>query len=56
MLRDFIFLILFFALFIAWLIVWAALHVVAGAIHILLALAVIFLVIHLFRRRGPRAV
>jgi hypothetical protein len=56
MLRDFLFLILFFVLLVTWLIVWAALHLVGGAIHILLALAILFLIIHLFRGHGHRAV
>jgi hypothetical protein len=51
MIRDFLFLILFFVLLCGWLIGWAAFHVASGGIHLLLALAVIFLVIHLFRGR-----
>ena len=50
MLRDFIFLILFFVLLVVWLIIWAGLHLAGGAIHLLIALAVLALVIHLFRR------
>ncbi len=49
---DFLFLILFFFLLAVWLIAWAAFHVVGGAIHLLLVLAVICLVLHLFRSRG----
>lgn len=49
--RDFIFLILFIFLLVAWLIVWAALHLAGGAIHLLLAFAVLFLIVHLFRGR-----
>ncbi len=48
---DFIFLIIFFFLLLAWLFAWAAFHVAGGAIHLLLILAVIALVAHLFRRR-----
>jgi predicted Co/Zn/Cd cation transporter (cation efflux family) len=48
MLRDFLFLILFFMLFGAWLLFWLALHVAGGLIHLLLIVAVISLVIHLF--------
>ena len=50
-LTDFIFLFLFICLLVAWLIVWAALHLAGGAIHLLLVLAVIFLIVHLFHRR-----
>ena len=51
---DFIFLVLFFVLVVAWLMAWAAFHVVGGGIHLLLVLAVIFLIAHFFR--GRRAV
>jgi polyferredoxin len=49
---DFIFLVLFFVLVVGWLLAWAAFHVAGGAIHLLLVLAVIFLVMHLFRGRS----
>ena len=49
---DFIFLLLFFMLVIAWVLAWAAFHVAGGAIHLLLVLAVIFLIAHLFRGRS----
>lgn len=49
---DFIFLMLFFFLLIAWGLAWAAFHVAGGAIHLLLILAVISLVVHLFRGRS----
>jgi len=49
---DFFFLVLFFVLVVAWLLAWAAFHVTGGAIHLLLVLAVIFLVVHLFRGRS----
>jgi hypothetical protein len=49
---DFIFLMLFFVLLGVWLLSWAAFHVAGGAIHLLLILAVIFLVAHLFRGRS----
>ena len=49
---DFIFLILFFVLVVAWLFAWIAFHAVGAAIHLLLILAVIFLVAHLFRGRS----
>lgn len=51
LLGDFIFLMLFILLLVAWLILWAALHLAGGAIHLLLILAVIFLIVHLFRGR-----
>lgn len=49
---DFIFLIIFFLLLLAWVFAWAAFHLAGGAIHLLLILAVVALVAHLFRRRG----
>jgi hypothetical protein len=49
---DFIFLVLFFVLVTGWLLAWAAFHVAGGAIHLLLILAVVFLLAHLFRGRG----
>lgn len=48
-LANFIFLILFFFLLAIWAVSWFAYHVAAGGIHILLGLAVVFLVIHLMR-------
>jgi hypothetical protein len=48
MLRDFLFLILFFMLLGVWMVSWLAFHVAGGMIHLLLILAVIMLVIHLF--------
>jgi hypothetical protein len=47
---DFIFLLLFFVLLATWGMAWIAFHVVGGAIHLLLILAVVFLILHLFRR------
>jgi hypothetical protein len=49
---DFIFLVLFFVLVAGWLLAWAAFHIAGGGIHLLLVLAVIFLVVHLFRGRS----
>jgi formate hydrogenlyase subunit 4 len=49
---DFIFLILFIVLVIGWGLAWAAFHIAGGGIHLLLVLAVIFLVVHLFRGRS----
>jgi hypothetical protein len=54
MLRDFLFLVLFFILLGVWGVGWLAFHIAGGMIHLLLVLAVIFLVIHLFRG-GRRA-
>ncbi|HLH19741.1 MAG TPA: DUF5670 family protein [Bryobacteraceae bacterium] len=48
------FLALFILLLVVWLIVWAALHLVGGGIHLLLVLAIIFLIVHF--ARGRRAV
>ena len=56
MLRDLLFLMLFFVLLATWLVLWAALHIAGGMIHILLLFALIALVIHLFRGSGRRAV
>lgn len=49
---DFVFLLLFFVFLVTWGVAWIAFHVVGGAIHLLLVLAVIFLVLHLFRSRS----
>jgi hypothetical protein len=51
MLRDFLFLILFFVLLGVWAMAWLAFHVAGGLIHLLLIIAVIFLVMHLFQGR-----
>jgi hypothetical protein len=53
MIRDFLFLILFFVLFGIWAMAWLAFHVAGGLIHLLLIVAVISLILHLFR--GSRA-
>ena len=52
LIADFIFLVLFVVFLLGWLIAWAAFHVAGGAIHLLLILAIIWLVAHLFRRRS----
>jgi hypothetical protein len=52
--RDFIFLILFFVLLGVWMMGWLAFHVAGGLIHLLLIVAVISLILHLFR--GTRSV
>ena len=49
MLRDFIFLVLFFILLIVWATAWLAFHVAGGLIHLLLIVAVVSLILHLFR-------
>ena len=51
LISDFLFLILFLFLLCLWLVMWAALHIAGGAIHLLLIIAAISLVLHLFRRR-----
>ena len=49
MIRDFIFLVLFFIFLAIWGVSWFAFHVAGGFIHLLLIVAVISLVMHLFR-------
>ena len=49
MIRDFLFLVLFFILLAVWAVGWLAFRIAGGMIHLLLVLAVIFLVIHLLR-------
>jgi uncharacterized membrane protein (DUF485 family) len=51
MIRDFAFLLLFFVLLIVWASAWLAFHVAGGLIHLLLIVAVVSLLLHLFRRR-----
>jgi len=48
---DAIFLVFFFVLLAVWFVAWAAYHVAGGGIHLLLVLAVIFLIAHFFRGR-----
>ncbi len=50
--RDSLFLILAFGLFVVWIVSWLAFHIAGGLIHILVVLAVISLVIHFFRGRS----
>lgn len=45
------FLYFFIALIVAWLAFWFALKVATGLIHLLLLAAVVFLVVHFFRRK-----
>lgn len=52
LITDFIFLAIFFVLVTIWIVAWAAMHIVSGSIHLLLGLAVVFLVIHLVRGRN----
>lgn len=49
MIRDFLFLMLFFFFFGVWLVSWLAFHVAGGMIHLLLVIAVISLVLHFVR-------
>jgi hypothetical protein len=51
MIRDFLFLMLFFIFLGVWVAGWLAFHIAGGMIHLLLILAVIFLIAHLFRGR-----
>lgn len=51
-LGDFGLLFLAFVFLVIWLIAWAAFHVAGGLIHILLVIAVIFLILHFVRGRG----
>jgi hypothetical protein len=51
MIRDFLFLILFFMLLGIWAVAWFAFHVAGGLIHLLLIVAVISLIMHLFSGR-----
>jgi hypothetical protein len=44
------FLILFIVLLVVWLLGWAAFQVAGGLIHLLLIIAVIFLILHFVRR------
>ncbi len=46
------FLVLFIVLLVAWLLGFVAFHVASGLIHILLILAVISIIVHLFRGRS----
>jgi Family of unknown function (DUF5670) len=48
------FLLLFIILLVGWLLAFLAFHVAGGLIHLLLIVAVIFLLVHLFR--GHRTV
>ena len=48
---DFLFLLLFFVLLAVWLVMWLGMHVAGGMVHLLLIIAVIALVMHLFRGR-----
>jgi hypothetical protein len=48
---DFLFLILFFVLIGVWLVMWIGLHIAGGMIHLLLIIAAVSLLIHLFRGR-----
>lgn len=52
LLADLFFLFLFFVLIGVWLLAWAAFHVAGGGIHLLLVIAAISLIIHLFRGRS----
>ncbi len=51
LIADFIFLVLFFVFLVGWLLAWLAFHVAGGFIHILIVIAVIFLIVHFVRGR-----
>jgi hypothetical protein len=44
-------LVIFAVLVVIWLLGWGAFHVAGGLIHLLLIVAVVFLVLHFVRRR-----
>ena len=52
LIADFIFLVLFVIFLVGWLLAWAAFHVAGGAVHLLLILAVVWLIAHFMRRRA----
>ena len=49
---DLIFLVLFVVFLVGWLLAWAAFHVAGGAVHLLLVLAVVWLIAHFLRHRS----
>jgi hypothetical protein len=51
LIADFIFLVLFFVFLFGWLVAWLAFHVTVGFVHVLIVLAIIFLLIHFLRGR-----
>ena len=55
LLRDFVFLFLFFVFLVIWLVCWVAFHVAGGFIHLLIVIAVISLILH-FVRGGSRSI
>ena len=54
LIRDFIFLVLFFVLVVAFGLAWLALHATPSTIHVLLVIAVVMLILHFIsgRRRA----
>jgi Family of unknown function (DUF5670) len=52
MLRNSLFLVIFFVLLIVWLLGWTAFHVAGGLIHLILVIAAISLIIHFVRGRS----
>jgi hypothetical protein len=50
--RDFLFLVLFFVLLALWGAGWLMFHIAGGMIHLVLVLALVFLLLHLFRGRS----
>ncbi len=51
LISDFLFLILFFILIGVWLVMWIGFHIAGGMIHLLLIIAAVSLVVHLFQGR-----
>jgi hypothetical protein len=51
LIRDFIFLVLFFILVVAFGLAWLALHATASTIHLLLVVAVVMLILHFISGR-----
>jgi hypothetical protein len=51
LIRDFIFLVLFFILVVAFGLAWLALHATTSTIHLLLVVAVVMLILHFIAGR-----
>jgi hypothetical protein len=49
--RDWIFLELFFVFLLAWILVRVAFHLAGGGFHLLIGLAVVFLIVHFVSHR-----
>jgi uncharacterized membrane protein (DUF485 family) len=51
LIRDFIFLVLFFVLIVAFGLAWLALHATPSTVHVLLVIAVVMLILHFISGR-----